>query len=188
MEFYEQCWGGQDIHIDHAHKGNFQAGLADRIEVTVGVFHDIDSAPDSWHAVICQEAIIHSPNRPRVFTEAYRVLRPGSTFALSDILTGEQADIAMVEAAFARLGASAGSTINDYKKMLQEAGFEIVHVEERSDDIRTHYDKIAEQLAEPIANLDADATALIAKTISRWQSALASDHITWACFMPRTGH
>ena len=248
-EFYEQCWGGEDIHIgryatgtetvaeasaamtqylveragivpglrvldipcgfggtlrtlarlgclargvdisencvDHARKANGEAGLGDSIEVGIGDFHSIDSAPDTWDAVICQEAIIHSPNRPEVFAETYRVLRPGGVFALSDILTGEEADTSMVEAAFARLGASAGATISDYQKMAEEAGFEMLHVEERLDDIRTHYDKLAAQLAEPIVNLDADALASIAKSISRWQAALADGHITWACFVAR---
>ncbi len=120
-----------------------------------------------------------------MFTEVYRVLRPGAVFAFSDILTGEEADISMVEAAFARLGASTGATISDYKKMAQAAGFEVLHVEERLDDVRTHYDKLAAQLAEPIASLDANALASIAKSISHWQAALAHGHITWACYVAR---
>ena len=248
-EFYQQCWGGADIHIGrydtgsetvaqasagmtqyllecagisagdrvldiacgyggtlralarlgcqvkgadiskncvaHARKSNARAGLGDQIEVAVGDFHSIDSAPDTWDAVICQEAIIHSPNRPRVFAEVCRVLRPGGVFAFSDILTGEKADISMVEAAFARLGASAGATIVDYQKMARAAGLEVSHVEERLEDIRTHYDKLAAQLAEPIEGLDADALAAIAMSISRWQAALAKAYITWACFVAR---
>jgi 2-polyprenyl-3-methyl-5-hydroxy-6-metoxy-1,4-benzoquinol methylase len=149
--------------VDHARADGDEAGLGDRIDVAIGDFHSIDSQPDSWDAVICQEAIIHSPDRQKVFTEVFRVLRPGGTFAFSDILTGEGADTAMVEAAFARLGA----------------------VEERPGDITTHYDKLAEQLTRPIAGLDADAKASISQSIARWQAALAGGHITWACFVAR---
>jgi cyclopropane fatty-acyl-phospholipid synthase-like methyltransferase len=171
--------------VDYARNAIADAGLGAQIEGAVGDFHSIDSAADSWDAVVCQEAIIHSPDRPKVFTEVFRVLRPGGIFALSDILTGENADISMVEAAFARLGASAGATVGDYEKMARAAGFEISHVEERMKDIRIHYDKLAEQLVEPISGLDADALASIAKSISRWQAALANGHITWACFVAR---
>lgn len=245
--FYEQCWGGADIHIGRyatgketvaqasagmtqylleraginagdrvldiacgfggtlralarkgcqvkgvdisdncvarARKANAEAGLGDRIEVAVGDFHNIDAAPDSWDAVICQEAVIHSPNRPKVFSEVCRVLRPGGVFAFSDILTGEGADISMVEAAFARLGASVGATVADYQTMAREAGLEVSFVDERLADISTHYDKLAEQLAEPVVGLDADAVTAIAQSISRWQAALAKGHITWACFV-----
>lgn len=247
--FYQQCWGGEDIHIglystgketvadasaamtqylleragivaglkvldiacgfggtlrtlarlgcrvkgidisencvDRAGKRNVRAGLADRIEVTVGDFHSIDSAPDAWDAVICQEAIIHSPNRPRVFAEVHRVLRPDGVFAFSDILTGEEADISKVEAAFARLGASADATTSTYRKMAEEAGLEILHVEERLSDIRTHYDKLAEHLAKPNSGLDAEAVASISRSISYWQAALSNGDITWACFVAR---
>jgi len=248
-KFYEQCWGGADIHIgryatgketvaeasaamtrhlienaglgpgdrvldiacgfggtlrtlagmgctakgidisqncvDRARKAADEAGFGDRIDVEVGDFHDIDSKPETWDAVICQEAIIHSPDRPQVFSEVFRILRPGGTFAFSDILTGENADTAMVEAAFARLGARAGSTVSDYQAMAREAGFELSFVDERQHDIRAHYDKLAEQLQQPIAGLDADAKASIAQSISRWQAALTGGHITWACFVAR---
>jgi cyclopropane fatty-acyl-phospholipid synthase-like methyltransferase len=179
---------GADISkncVDHARRANDEAGLSDRIEVAIGDFHSIESEPDAWDAVICQEAIIHSSNRPKVFTEVFRILRPGAVFAFSDILTGEKADISMVEAAFARLGASTGATIADYQEMAQAAGFEVLFAEERLDDIRTHYDKLADQLATPIASLDADALASIANSISHWQAALAQGHITWACFVAR---
>ena len=164
---------------------NAEVGLDDRIEVTTGDFHCIDSEPDSWDAVICQEAIIHSDHRPKVFSEALRVLRPGGVFAFSDILTGDNADIPMVEAAFARLGARVGATISDYQEMAKSAGFVISLVEERLDDITTHYDKLAEQLAGPVSGLDADALQAITNSISRWQAALAEGYITWACFVAR---
>ena len=113
------------------------------------------------------------------------MLRPGGILALSDIVTGDGAEIPMVEAAFARLGASAGATFNHYQKMARDAGLDIVHAEERPGDIRTHYDKLAGMLREPIDGLDAEATDRIAQSIARWQAALAGGHISWACFVAR---
>lgn len=161
------------------------AGLEDRIEVAIGDFHAIDSAEGEWDAVICQESIIHSPDRPKVFEEVHRVLRAGGVFAFSDILTGKHADLPRVESAFARLGARTGATVDDYAGMAREAGFEVVHTEVRPGDIRAHYRKLAEALASPVAGLDENARAAISQSIARWQDALAHGDVTWACFVAR---
>jgi 2-polyprenyl-3-methyl-5-hydroxy-6-metoxy-1,4-benzoquinol methylase len=171
--------------VERAKKANADAGLDDVIDVRVGDFHSIDSDTDTWDAVICQESIIHSPARPRVFAEVFRILRPGGSFGFSDILTAQHADLAMVEAAFARLGAAVGATPAHYRQMARGAGFDIVFAEERLSDIRTHYDKLAAALARPIAGLDEDTVGAISSSIASWRQALAGGHITWACFVAR---
>lgn len=172
-------------NVAYARNANLKAGLGDCIDVRVGDFHAIDSPAHTWDAVVCQDSIIHSPDRPAVFREAHRIVRPGGTFAFSDLLTGESADTGIVEAAFARIGASADATLGDYERMARAAGFEIDTVEERQDDIRTHYDKLADRLAEPVSGLDADKLEGISTSIARWQKALASGDITWALFVAR---
>ncbi|MDJ0630186.1 MAG: methyltransferase domain-containing protein [Rhodobacter sp.] len=173
------------VCVEEARKLNRAAGLDDRVTVEIGDFHGIDSKTGAWDAVICQESLIHSTDRPRVFAEVFRVLRPGGVFAFSDILTSEGADIAMVDAAFARLRARGGATPRDYRRMAVATGFELTHTEERPEDIATHYAKLAALLARRPDGLDPDAAGRIAESISRWQSALSGGHITWACFIAR---
>jgi hypothetical protein len=69
--------------------------------------------------------------------------------------------------------------------MAEDAGLEMQYHEERLNDIRTHYDKLASYLAKPISGLDAEALASISRSISRWQAALLNGDITWACFIAR---
>ncbi|MDJ0823864.1 MAG: class I SAM-dependent methyltransferase [Rhodobacter sp.] len=173
------------VCVDEAGRANAEAGLADWVSVDVGDFHAIESLDGAWDACVCQESIIHSNDRPQVFREVYRVLRRGGVFAFSDILTGDGADLSMVAAAFERLGAQAGATLQDYRDMANAAGFEIVHAEERAGDIRIHYDTLAEMLGAPVEGLDPAAAARIAASIGRWQAALEGEHITWACFVAR---
>jgi sarcosine/dimethylglycine N-methyltransferase len=173
------------VCVDRARQMNIAAGLSRQIEVAVGDFHEIDSDCDYWDAVICQESLIHSPDRPKVFAEVYRILRHRGIFAFSDILTGESANCDMANAAFARLGARAGATVSDYRQMAEAVGFEIALVEERPDDIRAHYDKLAKALAEPRPGFSADIARSISKNISCWQAAIAGGEITWACFVAR---
>lgn len=179
---------GRDLSehcVARAREKNEALGLGDQISVEVGDFHHIDSESDRWDAVVCQESIIHSPDRPRVFEEVFRVLRPGGVFVFSDILTGENADLQRVDAAFARLGAASGATVQDYVDMAKAVGFDVVLTEERQNDIRVHYDKLAAALTLPVDGLGADAQAAISESISRWQAALAGGDITWACFVAK---
>lgn len=167
--------------VEAARKANLDAGLGGKITVTLGDFHQISGEAETWDAVICQESLIHSPDRPRVFAEVYRVLQPGGVFAFSDILTSHHADLEIVETAFARLRADAGATVGDYQSMARQAGFVIEPVEERPQDIVTHYDKLAEALIQ----LNDPEFVNIKSSIGRWQDALAGGHITWACFVAR---
>ncbi|NNE53010.1 MAG: methyltransferase domain-containing protein [Sulfitobacter sp.] len=179
---------GMDISrlcVEEARRANKEAGLGDTVPVEVGDFHDIPGPDAHWDACVCQESIIHSTKRPRVFAEVYRVLRPGGVFAFSDILSAEKADLALVDAAFVRLGVRGGATPADYRDMAQEAGFEIEHIEERPADIKRHYDKLALELASPPASLSDSAVARLSASIQSWQKALAAGHITWACFVAR---
>ncbi|MBK1634901.1 class I SAM-dependent methyltransferase [Rhodovulum adriaticum] len=171
------------VCVEEARRANAAAGLGDRITVSLGDFHALDSDAATWDAVICQEAIIHSTDRPQVFAEAFRVLKPDGTFAFSDILTAQGADLDLVDAAFARLGVRGGATPRDYIDMATAAGFNVTVVQERPADIATHYDKLAERLSRPVPGLDPQAAARIADSIARWQKALAGANITWACFV-----
>lgn len=174
-----------EVCVEEARRTNAEQGLADQIDVAVGDYHAIPAEAATWDAVVCQDSLIHSTDRPQVFLEAYRVLRPGGVFAFSDILTAEGADIALVDQAFERLGVKAGATTRDYQDMARAAGFDVTPVEERQEDIRTHYDKLADQLARSTNELAPEAAEKIAGSIARWQKALHGGHITWACFVAR---
>lgn len=173
-----------EVCVAEARAANAAEGFTD-IPVNLGDFHAIDSPENRWDAVICQESIIHSPTRERVFAEVYRVLKPDGVFAFSDILTAAGADIALVDAAFERLGANSGATVADYQTMAEAAGFELSHVEERADDIRVHYDRLVEALANRPKGLSPEARDRIGASLGHWRRALAGGHITWACFVAR---
>lgn len=179
---------GMDISqvcVAQARRALAAAGLAEDIPVSRGDFHDIESAPGVWDGLVCQESIIHSSDRSRVFDEAHRVLRPGGIFAVSDILATDGADPELIAAAFDRLGVHEFATRGDYEAMARKAGFRIDHAEERRQDIETHYAKLADALSPPPEGLAPDTAERIATSIGHWRAAIAGGHVTWACLVLR---
>ncbi|AHM05506.1 putative sarcosine-dimethylglycine methyltransferase [Roseibacterium elongatum DSM 19469] len=67
--------------VTTARKTLAAAGLAEQVAVELGDFHALPCSDAAFDGAICQESLIHSNDRPRVFAEVFRVLRPGGTFA-----------------------------------------------------------------------------------------------------------
>ena len=103
---------------------------AENIEFIKGDIEEIP-LPDASVDVIISNCVINlSVDKPQVFHEAHRVLRPGGRFAVTDVVTtrvfspGEQADMAKWS------GCVAGAlTQDEYVEGLAAAGFTDVEVE-----------------------------------------------------------
>jgi len=94
--------------------------------------------PEASIDVILSNCVINlSPDKGEVLREAFRVLRPGGRLAVSDIvidgdLTGLPVSEAQIRAALSWAGCIAGAlTMDQYRQLLTEAGFEQVDIDVR---------------------------------------------------------
>jgi arsenite methyltransferase len=94
--------------------------------------------PEASIDVILSNCVINlSPDKGEVLREAFRVLRPGGRLAVSDIvidgdLTGPPVSEAQIRAALSWAGCIAGAlTMDQYRQLLTEAGFEQVDIDVR---------------------------------------------------------
>jgi len=98
---------------------------ADNVEFRLGEIEHLP-IPDASVDVIISNCVINlSPDKPQVFREAYRVLKPGGFLAVSDIVT----DGPLPESIKASLSAWAGCVsgaleVDEYISAIQTAGFE----------------------------------------------------------------
>lgn len=70
-----------DYQIERGNKHNEKAGLSDRCSFVKGDFMKMPIDDHSFDAVYAIEATCHAPDRVPVFSEAWRVLKPGGLFA-----------------------------------------------------------------------------------------------------------
>ncbi|TFG41189.1 MAG: methyltransferase domain-containing protein, partial [Syntrophobacterales bacterium] len=109
---------------ENAKKGGYR-----NVEFRLG---DIESLPvvDNSVDVILSNCVVNlSPNKTMVFAEAFRVLKPGGTLTLSDVVLLRPLPQALAGSAAAYLGCVAGASLkSDYLEMLSAAGFVDVQV------------------------------------------------------------
>ena len=104
---------------ENARKGNF-----DNVEFRLG---EIENLPVGDHQVdiIISNCVINlSPNKKRVFQEAFRALRPGGRLMVSDIVLLKELPEEIKNSVVAYVGCIAGATTKkEYLEAIQAAGF-----------------------------------------------------------------
>jgi arsenite methyltransferase len=131
-----------------ARKNQRKAGV-ENVEFLKGEIEDVPLPDDHVDVVISNCVINLSPNKPRVFSEAFRVLKPGGRFAVSDVVfLGSKRDLpeSVLRKTEAWTGCISGAMEKgEYEEILRESGFEEVSVE-----VTNVYDpETVEQLSGP---------------------------------------
>ncbi|MEV2271512.1 GNAT family N-acetyltransferase [Nonomuraea africana] len=110
-----------------------QAG-ATNVEFLHGTIEAVPLPGHSVDAVISNCVINLSDDKPAVLAEAFRVLRPGGRFGVSDVVTDGPVDPVRRAAAEQRVGCVAGSlTIDEYRDLLRAAGFVGISIRRTAD-------------------------------------------------------
>jgi arsenite methyltransferase len=117
-----------DEMLDLARANARQAGVQN-VEFRKGYLEEMPLDDASVDVVISNCVISLSADKPRVFREAARVLRPGGRFAVSDVIADEDMDDATRADMQAWTGCVAGAlTQHEFAAALADAGFVDVEV------------------------------------------------------------
>ena len=110
--------------IDKA-RGNAQKGNYGNVEFRLGEIENLPVADNHADIIISNCVINLSPNKRRVFQEAFRVLKPGGRLMVSDIVLLKELPEEVKNSVAAYLGCLAGAVSKkDYLGAIQEAGFQ----------------------------------------------------------------
>ena len=109
---------------ENAKKGGYQ-----NVEFRLGDIENLPVPNGSVDVILSNCVVNLSPNKPKVFSEAFRVLKPGGKLTLSDVVLLRPLPPVLANSAAAYLGCVAGASLkSDYIGMLNAAGFADVQV------------------------------------------------------------
>jgi arsenite methyltransferase len=117
---------GVDMTPDMIEKArqNAKKGSYGNVEFRLGEIENLPAADNSIDVVISNCVINLAPNKRRVFNEAFRVLRPGGRFMISDLVLTKELPNAVKESVEAYVGCVAGAIKKEeYLEAIRAAGF-----------------------------------------------------------------
>jgi len=104
---------------ENARKGNY-----DNVEFRLGEIENLPVGDNQVDVIISNCVINLSPNKKRVFQEAFRALRPGGRLMVSDIVLLKELPEEIRNSVAAYVGCVAGAiTKKEYLEAIQAAGF-----------------------------------------------------------------
>ncbi|TGO52599.1 hypothetical protein BCON_0138g00170 [Botryotinia convoluta] len=118
-----------DYQIERATRYAQQQGLAHRVSFTKGDFMQMSYPDNSFDGVYAIEATVHAPSLEGVYSEIFRVLKPGGSFGVYEWLMTEKHDNDDPQHRALRLGIEQGNGISNMEKIsvalqaMQKAGF-----------------------------------------------------------------
>jgi len=114
--------------IDKARK-NARKGKYENVEFRLGEIENLPATDNSVDAVISNCVINLSPDKRRVFKEAFRVLKPGGRMMISDIVLLKELPDFIRNSVEAYVGCVAGAVNKEeYLGYIKQAGFQEVKV------------------------------------------------------------
>jgi len=164
-----------------ANENKRKSGLTN-VEFLKGEIENIPLPDNSMDVIISNCVINLSVDKDRVLREAFRVLKPGGRFAVSDVVTRGEILPEIRRSVLAWVGCIAGALEeSEYRSKLAAAGFEAIEVEPtrvyRTEDAR-------EFLAGQGIDADALAQQVDGKFLSAFIRALKPNRSKEACCGP----
>jgi arsenite methyltransferase len=124
--------------IDRA-RANAAAGGYTNVEFHLATIDRLPLADASADCVISNCVLNLAPDKPAVFREIFRVLKPGGRLAVSDIALKGELPEAIAKSLAAYVGCIAGAIrIDDYRSGLLDAGFEFVEIVDSKADLNAY--------------------------------------------------
>ncbi len=135
-----------DEYCDAAAMLSARIGLSPLVEYRQGDATSLPFDDASFDVVWTEHVAMNIPDKPRLYSEMHRVLKPGGTLAIYDILAGPAGPV-LFPVPWARTPDTSFLVRPDeLRQLLEEAGFKIADWTDTTDAARTWFVSLAEKI------------------------------------------
>ena len=119
--------------------------LTDKVDLHVGSALDLPWPEATFDAAVTFHVAMNISDRPKLYAEMARVIRPGGTIAIYDVMKGPKDGLVFPVPWADTAETSFLVTPDEMRTLLAEAGFEITHQEDRREiALKHHRDRLAQ--------------------------------------------
>ncbi|HEY7674898.1 MAG TPA: methyltransferase domain-containing protein [Burkholderiales bacterium] len=121
-------------------------GLAELVDYRQGNATNLPFPDASFDIVWTEHVAMNIPDKPKLYREMYRVLKPGGTLAIYDVLAGPSGPVLFPVPWARTLESSFLATPDELRSLLEEAGFNIAAWSDTTDAARAWFVALAEKI------------------------------------------
>jgi sarcosine/dimethylglycine N-methyltransferase len=177
------CLNISDAQNDTNRYKNRRAGLENRIRVRHGSFDQIPEPDNSYDVVWSLDSILHATDRRKVLEEAFRVLKPGGEMIFTDPMQADDVPDGVLQGVYDRLNLADLASMRFYREAAQAIGFEVIDQIDTVDNLRTHYDRVREELAARREELEQKSSPeyldKMLLGLQEWVDAADNGYLAW---------
>lgn len=123
-------------------------GVKELVDVSLVNFNN--GLPEEWtgkftHIVSC-EVLCHAANKPQLFAELQRVMKPGAPFCFTDIMGADGADEKVLKDFTDRNATTKMARPSEYMSILKESGFGEVSFNDFSPHLKHYFQSMVDQI------------------------------------------
>jgi ubiquinone/menaquinone biosynthesis C-methylase UbiE len=186
---------GIDITPEYVHVAEIltdMTGLADKVRFHIGSALDLPWPAANFDAAVTIHVAMNIADRPRLYSEIARVIRPGGIFAIYDVMKGPKEGMLFPVPWSETAETSFLVTPMEMRTLLGQAGFEITHEEDRREVAVEHHRERLAKLSSAGGPPPLGAHLLQGPTVGRKSrnmlAMLEADQITpWVFIARRRG-
>ena len=175
-----------DVENERNRALNEQRGLDHMVQVVEGSFEDIPCEDGSFDVVWSQDAILHSAEREKVFSEVARVLREGGEFVFTDPMKTDGCPDEVLQPILDRLHLDSLGSPDYYHRTAREVGLRELGFRDHSEHLPTHYARVlqeTEQREEELSKtVSKDYLERMKKGLGHWVEGGRKGHLTWGIY------